>query len=48
VELEREEIDKTKKALQQEWEKTAQMIEETQKNAEQMKKQMKIHIDNGA
>ena len=36
----------TKQQFKREWEKTTAIIEETQKNAEQMKKEMKIHIDN--
>ena len=43
--MEKEEIQKTKKAFQEEWQKTVQMIEDTQKNVELMREKMKINVD---
>lgn len=46
VKVESEEILKTKKQFQEEWQKTLQMIEETQRNVDFMREKMKIQIDN--
>jgi hypothetical protein len=46
VKVQHDEMKETKKQFKKEWHKTTQIIEETQKNAEQMKKEMKVHIDN--
>ena len=42
VQVEKQEIEKTKTTFQEEWDKTVQMIEDTQKNMEQMKTKMGV------
>lgn len=40
VQVQQQEIEKTKSTFIEEWEKTIQMIEDTQKNVDQMKSKM--------
>ena len=40
VSIERKEIKKTKEAFKAEWEKTVQMIEDTQRNVEKMRERL--------
>ena len=48
VQLESEEIKKTKKQFEEEWQKTLKMIEDTQKDVDSMRQKMKIQIDNNS
>ena len=48
VQVEKQEIEKTKTTFQEEWDKTVQMIEDTQKNMEQMKSKMGVGISGSA
>jgi hypothetical protein len=40
VDIQKQDLQKTKLVFQQEWDKTVQMIEETQKNVDQMKEKV--------
>ena len=46
--VEKQEIEKTKTTFQEEWDKTVQMIEDTQKNMDQMKSKMGVGISGSA
>ena len=48
VQVEKQEIERTKTTFQEEWDKTVQMIEDTQKNMDQMKTKMGVGISGSA
>jgi hypothetical protein len=43
VKIEMEDIQKTKNQFQEEWERTLNMIDETQKNVDMMREQIRVH-----
>lgn len=46
--MEKQEIERTKTTFQEEWDKTVQMIEDTQKNMDQMKTKMGVGVSGSA